>query len=68
MISLECRLIQVTLIAWLVYTIPHFIYHINHLMHFSLFDQIGQIVALGIVILLSLVLLVTLSRMRTCSR
>jgi hypothetical protein len=57
-ISLERRLIQIILLAWLVYAIPHFTYHLNHLMHFSLFDQVEQIVSLGIVILLPLVLLI----------
>ncbi len=63
-ISLERRFIQVILIAWLVYATPHFIYHLNHLMHFSLFDQVGQIVSLGIVILLPLALLIFLGKMQ----
>ena len=61
-ISLERRLIQVSLLAWLVNAVPHLIFHLNHLMHFSLFDQIGQVVSLGLVILLPLVLLIALSR------
>jgi len=59
-ISPERRLIWPVLWAWLVYAVPHFIYHLNHLMHFALVDQIGQVVALGFVILLPLVLLVAL--------
>ncbi len=63
-ISLERRLIQVILLAWLVYATSHFTYHLNHLMHFSLFDQVGQIVTLGVLILLPLALLIALTRMR----
>ncbi len=63
-ISLERRLIQVTLLAWLVYAIPHFIYHLNHLMHFSLFDQVGQVVTLGVLILLPFILLIALRNIR----
>jgi hypothetical protein len=59
-ISPKRRLLQAVLWAWLVYAVPHFIYHLNHLMHFALVDQIGQVIALGFVILLPLVLLVAL--------
>lgn len=60
-ISLERRLVQAILSAWLVYAVPHFIYHLKHLAHFVLIDQIGQMIALGFIILLPLILLVTLS-------
>jgi hypothetical protein len=63
-ISLKRSLIQVILLAWLVYAIPHFIYHLNHLMHFSLFDQVGQVISLGLVVLLPFVPLLTLNRWR----
>jgi hypothetical protein len=59
-ISPERRLLQAVLWAWLVYAVPHLIYHLNHLMQFALVDQIGQIIALGFVILLPLLLLVAL--------
>ncbi len=59
-ISPERRLVPAVLLAWLVYAVPHFIYHLNHLMHFTLVDQIGQIVTLGLVIVLPLILLVAL--------
>ncbi len=62
MVSFERRLVQAILIAWLVYAVPHFFYHLVHLAHFPLVDQIVQTIALGIVILLPLVMLVALRR------
>jgi hypothetical protein len=55
-IILERRLVQVSLVAWLVYAIPHFVFHLANLHPFSLGDKIGNMVGLGLVILLPLVL------------
>ena len=55
-IVLERRLVQVSLVAWLVYAIPHFVFHLANLHPFSLGDKIGNMVGLGLVILLPLVL------------
>ena len=55
-IILERRLVQVSLVAWLVYAIPHFVFHLANLHSFSLGDKIGNMVGLGLVILLPLVL------------
>lgn len=63
-ISLERRLTQVSLLAWLVNAVPHFIFHLNHLMHYSPFDQIGLIVSFGMIILVPIMLLITLSKTR----
>ncbi len=57
----ERRLIQVVLVAWLVYAVPHFIYHLSHLSQFTIVDKVAQIGSLAIVILLPIVLLITLS-------
>lgn len=56
----ERRLIQVVLVAWLVYAVPHFIYHLSHLSQFTIVDKVAQIGSLAIVILLPIVLLITL--------
>ena len=62
MVSCEKRLVQAILIGWLVFTIPHFIFHAVHLAHFPLADQIMQTILLGIFVLLPLALLMTLPR------
>ena len=55
-VFLERRLVQVSLISWLVYAVPHFIFHLGQVHHFSPFDNLAQISALGFVVLLPLVL------------
>jgi hypothetical protein len=53
----ERRLVQVSLLAWLVYAVPHFIFHLVTGHAFSLGDNVANIVSLGIAVLLPLVLL-----------
>ena len=53
---LERRLVQVSLVAWLAYAVPHFVFHLGQVHHFSLFDNLAQLGALGFVVLLPLVL------------
>ncbi len=57
------RLLLATLWAWLLSSIPHFIYHLTHLMHFPVVDQIAQTIALGLAAFLPVVLLVHLYRL-----
>ena len=56
-VFLERRLVQVSLISWLVYAVPHFIFHLGQVHHFSPFHNLAQLGALGFVVLLPLVLL-----------
>ena len=56
-VFLERRLVQVSLISWLAYAVPHFVFHLGQVHHFSPFDNLAQISALGFVVLLPLVLL-----------
>lgn len=61
----ERRLVQVSLVAWLVSAVPHFVYHMAMLHHFPfLVDKVGQVVGYGLGVLLPLVLLL-LTRPRT---
>ena len=55
-VFLERRLLQVSLIAWLAYAVPHFVFHQGQVHQFSLFDNLAQLGALGFVVLLPLVL------------
>ena len=56
-VFLERRLVQVSLISWLAYAVPHFIFHLGQVHHFSPFHNLAQLGALGFVVLLPLVLL-----------
>jgi len=54
---LERRLTQVSLVAWLVYAVPHFVFHLITFYAFSFGDYLANIVSLGLLVLLPLVLL-----------
>lgn len=44
-------------IAWLVFSVPHLIYHVMHLDMFSTADKIGNVVVLGGTVVLAALLL-----------
>jgi len=54
---LERRLVQVSLVAYLVYTVPHFAFHLMTGHALPLVDNIANLVTLGIAVLLPLALL-----------
>jgi hypothetical protein len=56
-ILLERRLAQVALIAWLVFEVPHFVFHLGQTHHFSPGSNVAQLGGLALLILLPLVLL-----------
>ena len=57
--SLSRELVRVSLVAWLVFAVPHFVYHAATLHHYPLMvDKVGNVVSLGFVVLLPLALLV----------
>jgi hypothetical protein len=45
-------------IAWTSFGVLHFLYHVTHLSHMSVSDQIGQIIVLGFAVLLGVGLFV----------
>jgi hypothetical protein len=57
-ILLERRLVQVSLVAYLVYAVPHFVFHLVNGRAFLLGDNLANMFTLGIAVLLPLVLLI----------
>jgi hypothetical protein len=56
-VLLERRLVQVALITWLVFEVPHFVFHLGQTHHFSPGSYVAQLSGLALLILLPLVLL-----------
>lgn len=56
-VTMERRLVRVALVANLVFTVPHFVFHATHLGHYPVGAAIGQTVALGVAVALPLTLL-----------
>jgi len=51
------RLIQAATAAWLVYSVPHLIYHANHLAIYRTFDKFANMISLGLTVIAPLVVL-----------
>jgi hypothetical protein len=64
-IVLERRLVQVALISWLVFQVPHFVFHLGQTHHFSPGSNLAQLGGLAFQILLPLVLFFALPRKGT---
>jgi hypothetical protein len=61
-ILLERRLAQVALASWLVFEVPHFVFHLGQTHHFSPGSNLAQLGGLGLLIVLPLVLLFLVPR------
>jgi hypothetical protein len=51
-------LARLTGLAWLVFGVPHMIYHLVHLEHFSTLDKVGNVVGLGLSVVLGALLMI----------
>lgn len=67
-IGLERGVVRAALVAWLVYSVPHLIFHATHLGRYDDDSATSQMIALGLGILLPLVLLVANQRLDRRSR
>ncbi len=56
-VLLERRLVQVSLVAYLAYAVPYFVFHLTKGHAFSLGDNLANAITLGLAVLLPLVLL-----------
>jgi hypothetical protein len=57
-------LVRVAAAAWLVNAVPHFVYHLRHLDAYDTFDQVGNVLSLGLLVALPIVVLVLSFRPR----
>ena len=51
------RLVRVSLVAYLVYTVPHFIFHLTQTHAFSMGDNLAQLISLGFQVVLPVAIL-----------
>lgn len=58
LVVLTPMLVRAVLAGWLVYSVPHLVYHLRHLDPFATDDQVSIIASLALVPLLAVVLLV----------
>jgi hypothetical protein len=58
LITVNQLLVRVTAVAWLVYGIPHFLYHATHTDPFETSDVVAALTSLSLAIILPIVLLV----------
>jgi hypothetical protein len=50
-------LVRLTALGWLVFSVPHLVYHLDHLSHFSAADKAGNAISLSLTVVLAAVLL-----------
>ena len=63
LIWLTRPLVIATALAWIVYSVPHIVYHATHLDHYDTGNQVGVIGALVVAPIVAVVLLFTASRL-----
>ena len=57
-VSLGRELVRASLVAWLVFAVPHFVFHAANIHHHPLvIDRAGNLISLGSVVVLPLILL-----------
>lgn len=62
LVALTPILVRAVLAAWLVYSVPHLVYHLRHMSPFSTDDQVSIGASLALVPILAVVLLVIEAR------
>ena len=58
LVALTPMLVRAVLAGWIVYSVPHLVYHLRHLDPFETDDQVSIIASLALVPVLAIVLLV----------
>jgi hypothetical protein len=63
-VTLNPLMARTTLIAYLVVSVPHLVFHVLHLENFTRAQALAQTAALAVGVVLPLTLLVTVARLR----
>jgi hypothetical protein len=50
-VTLSVWVVRAAALAWILYSLPHLVYHLRHLEPFDTADQVGQIVSLSLPVL-----------------
>jgi hypothetical protein len=58
LVVLTPMLVRAVLAGWIIYSVPHLVYHLRHLEPFATDDQVSMIASLALVPVLAIVLLV----------
>jgi hypothetical protein len=61
-VLLERSLVQVALLSWLAFEVPHFVFHLGETHHFSAGSNLAQLGGLAFLVVLPLVLLYIVTR------
>lgn len=57
-ILMDLRLVQVSLVAYLVYSVPHFLFHLTNTHVYSVGDNLANLILLGLLVVLPLAILI----------
>ncbi|MEU4448526.1 hypothetical protein AB0K14_39400 [Actinosynnema sp. NPDC050801] len=63
----DVLLARAVLVSYLVFAVPHLVFHLAHLDHMPVVDQVGNVATLGLGVVLPVALLVVDARRRTAS-
>jgi hypothetical protein len=62
--TMERRLVRLALVAYLLFAIPHLVFHVMHLDNFTTVAAVGQTALLAVAVLLPVALLIVTSQRR----
>lgn len=57
-VTMELRMVRIALVAYLLFAVPHLIFHLTHLEHFTMTAAVGQTILLTVAVLLPVGLLI----------
>ena len=57
-ILMDLRLVQVSLVAYLVYSVPHFFFHLTNIHAYSVGDNLANLILLVLLVVLPLAILI----------
>ncbi|SHG76873.1 hypothetical protein [Streptoalloteichus hindustanus] len=64
-VTADRLLVQAVLAAYLTFSVPHMVFHLGHLDHMPVVDQVGNVVTLALAVVLPVALIVVVRRRAT---